>query len=207
MFEIISAITKQGGKCNEDAILFSKKYVAVVDGATGLENIHLTDAESDAAWMSHRLCELLKKNLPNTRVTLKSILRKAAYTIKLELDALGYKSHSTSYPSASVAIIRQKGNFLECLTLGDTSIILSTNGQIRHIYDETVALQDKIVIDRMVDIHTQTRCNVCEARQEVDNQLLKNRHQMNKRGAYYIFEPTGKGIGHSKIYLLPRASV
>ena len=179
----------------------------VVDGATGLENIHLTDAETDAVWMSNRLCTLLNKSLPNTRMSLMDILKKVAHTIKIELDDLGYTSHPTSYPSASIAIVRQKGKFLECLTLGDASIILSSNGQFMYIYDESVALQDKVVIDRMIDIHTRTGCNVSEARQKVNEQLVKNRHQMNKRGAYYIFEPTGKGISHSKNYLLPCASV
>lgn len=207
MFEIISAITKPGGQCNEDAILVSREYMVVVDGATGLEKIHLTNAESDAAWMSHRLCELLEEYLPNTHVSLVNILGKAARAIKRELDGFGYTAHPRAYPSASVAIARQRGKLLECLTLGDAPIFLTLSRQVKVIYDNSVALRDKVVIDKMIDIHNQTGCDVSEARQKVSEQLLENRRQMNKPGAYYIFEPTGRGIKHSKTCVFRRADV
>lgn len=199
MFEIISAITKPGGQCNEDAILVSRKYMVVVDGATGLEKIHLTNAESDAAWMSHRLCDLLEEYLPNTHMSLVNILGKAARAIKRELDGFGYTAHPKAYPSASVAIVRQGGKLLECLTLGDAPIFLALSSQVKVIYDNSVALRDSAVIDRMIEIHKQTGRDISETRQEVSDLLLKNRRQMNKPGACYIFEPTGRGIKHSKL--------
>lgn len=198
MFEIISAISVSGNKCNEDAILCSDKFLVVVDGATGLEGIHLTDANSDASWLSNRICELLEKSLDQTDIKITDILKMAAKTIKFELDNMGYDAYAkASYPSASIAIVRQNKNYLECFTLGDAPIFLSINSEINCIYDDTVSMRDNAVIDKMIAIHKETGCSMIEARKEIDNLLLINRREMNQEGAYYIFEPSGAGIDNA----------
>ena len=209
MFKVISSICEKGSAdFNEDSILVSDNYLAVIDGATGLNGIHLTQDGSDAAWLSRRLCELLKDGLSNLSIAVPETLKSAASTIKAELDNLGYNKFENSYPSAGVAIVRQKNDNLECFTLGDTPILLLYKDKsVKCFCDDSLVKLDDTVIKRMVEIHDQTGCTILEARKQVNDILIENRMKMNHKGGYYIFEPSGAGIDFIKSLSVPKADI
>ncbi len=205
MLQVISEISVNGfvsgsgPTCNEDSIFSSENVLVVIDGATGLNGIHLTNEGSDAAWLSRRLRDFLKSELTNVDMTVPDILKRAAKQIKKELDEKGYYRFENAYPSAGIAVVRQNNGFLECFSLGDVPVMVSDkSGNVRYICDEALSKRDEEVIEKMKKIHEQTNCTVAEARQRVSDILLKNRLEMNQVGAYYIFEPTGAGIDHIK---------
>lgn len=200
MFDVISAICEKGSAdFNEDSILSSNDFLAVIDGATGLNGIHLTPEGTDAAWLSKRLCELLKDGLSNLDVAIPKTLKSVAVTIKTELDNYGYSRFENSYPSAGVAIVRQKNENLECFTLGDTPILLLyKDNSVKCFCDDSLVKLDDTVIERMVDIRNKIGCTILEARKQVNDILLENRMKMNHKGGYYIFEPSGAGIDFIK---------
>lgn len=190
-------VNGKGEVCNEDRVFADERFLIVIDGATGLNGIHLTDNYTDAAWLSDRLCELLSRELFDLNASIPEILEKSAVRIKTELDAMGYDKYENSYPSAGVAIARLSGNHLECFSLGDVPVIIAKkDGSVRYICDDALSVRDDKVIELMASIHEQTGCTVAETRQQVNDILLKNRLEMNQEGAYYCFEPTGAGIGH-----------
>lgn len=201
MIKIISQLSVNGyvsGKgevSNEDRIYSSENLLVVIDGATGLNGIHLTESDTDAAWLSQRLCSLLSEWLPDTGSTVPEILKRAAAQIKSELDKMGYDRYDNSYPSAGVAIARLNKNTLECFSLGDVPVIITQkDNNLRYICDGALSARDDKVIEEMKKIHEKTGCTVAQARQQVNDILLKNRLEMNQEGAYYCFEPTGAGI-------------
>lgn len=205
MFKVISAISEKGGLYNEDAFVYSDTYFVVIDGATGLNGIHLTPGPTDAAWLAGRLAQLLKEKLPDTDAPVPGILKSAAAILKRELDALGYDRYEKAYPSACVSVARVREDLLECFTLGDAPVFVFMNDQtVCCLHDDSVARRDARVIDEMIKIHQCTGCTVAEALVQVQDHLKKNRQEMNRHGAYYIFEPTGQGIDHmqAKTFLL-----
>lgn len=203
MIKTISALSANGyvsGKgevYNEDSIYSSENFLVVIDGATGLNGIHLTDKGTDAAWLSQRLCGILSDRLSDTGCAVTEILKNAAALIKSELDALGYDKFEDSYPSAGVAIARLNGNTLECYSLGDVPVIITKkDGGLLYICDSALSARDNKVIEEMKRLHEETGCTVAKARLLVNDILLKNRLEMNREGSYYCFEPKGDGIDH-----------
>ncbi len=188
-------ISGKGEVSNEDSVYSSDNFLVVVDGATGLNGIHLTDKDTDAAWLSQRLCGLLSEWLPDTGSTVPEILKRAAAQIKSELDEMGYDRYDNSYPSAGAAIARLNKDTLECFSLGDVPVIVTQkDNSLRFICDGALSARDDKVIEEMKQIHERTGCTVAQARRQVNDILLKNRLEMNQEGAYYCFEPTGAGI-------------
>lgn len=214
MFKIVSELSENGYiegtgyTCNEDRIFSSDYFLVVVDGATGLNGIYLTNEGSDAAWLSKNLCDFLIAELSDIEMTVPEILKKTAKQLKSRLDKMGYENISNSYPSAGIAIVRQNRNFLECFSLGDVPILISDkNGNTICICDEALSNRDEQVIKRMKEIHLQTGCSVAEARKMVSDILLKNRLEMNQDGAYYVFDPTGAGIDYITTDTIPLENI
>ncbi len=214
MFQVISEISVNGfvgdfvPTCNEDSVFSSENFLVVIDGATGLNGVHLTNDGSDAAWMSKRLRDILKSGLRSPDMTIPDILKTAADQIKCELDDMGYSRLENSYPSAGMALIRQIDNYLECFSLGDVPVLLyEKNGSVRFICDDALSKRDEKVIEKMRELRERTNCTIAEARQKVSDILLKNRLAMNQKDAYYIFEPTGAGIDHITSEKVPSKDV
>ena len=46
----------------------------IIDGASGLNGLHLTDFPSDAAWLAEKLSQGLKEHLLHTELPLSQIL-------------------------------------------------------------------------------------------------------------------------------------
>lgn len=201
-------VSGKGEVANEDSVFAAKSFLVVIDGATGLNGIHLTDKDTDAAWLAQRLCELLSHDLSDLSASVPEILKKAAAQIKSELDAMGYDKYENSCPSAGAAIARLNGDKLECFSLGDVPVIISKkDGSVKYICDGALSARDDKVIEQMKAIHDKTGCTVAEARQQVNDILLKNRIEMNQDGAYYCFEPTGSGIDHITHEEVPLADI
>ena len=201
MFNIISSFCEKGSaSVNEDAIFVSDNCLAVIDGATGLNNIHLTSSDSDAAYLSNRLSELLNEsNLDDIPATLKE----AAFIIKQELDALGYDLEN-SYPSAGIAIAKINDDMLDCYTLGDPLILLKhKNSAMISIQDKSLVELDDLAINKMIELHEKTGCSIFKARQQINDLLIENRLKMNTPDGYYIFDPTGVGIDYINYFSIP----
>lgn len=188
-------VSGKGEVCNEDSVFSSENVLVVIDGATGLNGIHLTDSDTDAAWLSQRLCSLLGEGLSDLSSAVPEILKRSAAQLKTELDEMGYDRYENSYPSAGVAVARLNNGMLECFSLGDVPVVVTKkDGSLLYICDGALSARDDKVIEKMKSIHEQTGCTVAQARQQVNDILLKNRLEMNQKGAYYCFEPTGAGI-------------
>ncbi len=196
-FEQPSGFTHAGHLTNEDSFLIGKSYVAVIDGATGLEGIHHTDANSDAAWLSVRLCELLREPLEDVTRSIEEILSDCASRLKQELISMGYEDHAAEYlfPSACVSILRVQPEALEYYLLGDAPIVLMDAAEKTSLYrDSTVPLRDQSVIQSVLEnAHKNGTSFITELPKAKDN-LRFNRTQMNQSEGYAIFNPYGTGI-------------
>jgi hypothetical protein len=138
---------------NEDAFCYGQNYLAVIDGATGLNRLNLTPGPTDAGWMAARLSKLLDEYLSIDMVNSTSdILKRCAVQIHAELDEMGYGSLDNAYPSASVSVVRILNGSLDSFVLGDVSVILRhKDGFLINIIDTSLPERDNKVIARIVE--------------------------------------------------------
>ena len=174
--------------------------MVVLDGATGLNKVHLTPAASDAQWLSQRLAELLRKAIPDTEHSISAILAIAIETVRYELDSMGYQVLDHAYPSASIAVVRLNGDVLEGYSLGDCSIIIGKHNGLDLIHDDAVPKRDAAILRWMAETCHRKNISMVEARMLAEPMLLKNRLEMNQESSYWILEPTGMGIPHGTVF-------
>ena len=200
MFTELKYFSAAGGTANEDAVVCGANYLVVIDAATGLEQFHFTEEATDARWFSKTLAELLDSELRKIEASTSSlvtILERAASELKESLDKYGYSDYGNGYPSACVSILRDVGDTLEYLVLGDCPILLEEAKGIRLLYDDTVAKRDDKVVE-WIKMQCRTRgITFAQARKEAQPMLLKNRREMNRPDSYWIFDPTGVGVKHA----------
>lgn len=203
MFHTIKSCSRPGNIHNEDAFVTGPSFLAVLDGATGLNKVHLTGAATDAQWLSRRTAELLEALLPDPALELPEALRRAARAVKAELDQMGYRDLQDAYPSASVSIVRIRDGYLEGCVLGDCPVLVARRDGVDLIYDDAVARRDAAVLRWMAETCRQRAIPMAEARKLAEPLLLKNRQEMNREESYWIFEPTGAGIAHIRTFRYP----
>lgn len=196
----VYAFSAAGDSYNEDAFAFGDNFAVVIDGATGLNKIHLSAGTTDAGWMARHLATLLKERLHNTWDPIETILKDCAAAIQSELDHMGYDSYRQSYPSACVSVLRVNAHALECFYLGDCPILLlpASDRSIKILWDNAVPERDKKVVEWICRESARRGISVSAASRYAADRLRKNRQEMNTPDSYWIFEPTGAGIPHIK---------
>ncbi|MBQ3107720.1 MAG: protein phosphatase 2C domain-containing protein [Firmicutes bacterium] len=195
----------QGNAAMEDRIGFGPDYLFVIDGASGLDKVHLTDEASDAAWLAIRIGELLEMNLPDPSFELSDLMKAIAQALRQEYDNLSFSYQvAADYPSAGLAIVRRRYNQLEYFGLGDcTAVFRLTDGTFDLQREEALAALDQTAISEMVRQAEEHHCTVLEARPYIQDVLVENRNLRNKEGGYWIFDPTGIGIPHCRYFSRP----
>lgn len=191
------------GDCNEDAFIVTSTFAVVIDGATGLNKVHLSSDLTDTSWMVHRLAGLLEEHLQNMSRSVEEILAICTCVLKDELDSMGYNAYQQSYPSACVSIVRINGDQMECFYLGDCPILLCSEGDdpIKLLYDDSVPARDGKVVEWICKESAKRGVSVAEACKYAVDLLKKNRYEMNTPSAYWVFEPTGVGIPHMNHFI------
>lgn len=196
MFRNVKSCSIPGLAYNEDSFIVGQSFLAVIDGATGLNRIHLTPSATDAQWLSCRVAEQLACRLTDLRQEILLSLQTTAEFIKAELDQMGYRELHNAYPSASISIVRIKNDLLECFVLGDCPIIIGLKKGVRLIRDDKVPQRDAAVLNWMSSISHEKNISMSEAKTLAEPILTKNRQEMNREDSYWIFDPTGVGIPH-----------
>ncbi|BFV58079.1 protein phosphatase 2C domain-containing protein [Kitasatospora sp. CMC57] len=121
-------------QANEDFILAAEQFVIVLDGATasGLPS----GCEHDVQWLARRLggqlaCVLIEDPaLPLKEVLREGITRTRGLHAQCDLS-------NVNSPSSTVAIVREHGGQLDCLTLADSPVIVETHdGQLTPVIDD-----------------------------------------------------------------------
>ena len=206
---ILDHLALQGNTAMEDRIGFGPDYLFVIDGASGLDAVHLTDAASDAAWLANKTGELLELNLPDPDLDLRDILEAIADALRQEYDYLSFAQQiAADYPSAGLAIVRRRYNQLEYLGLGDcTAVFQLTDGTFTVQRETALTSLDAAAISEMVNQASLRNCTVLEARPFIQDLLVENRNLRNKEGGYWIFDPSGIGIPHCRYFCRPISEV
>lgn len=201
-FTNYNSISFPSNKNNEDIVFASNTYGWVIDGATGLAKKNITGCSSDAAWFVKAWDEYLKKNIDNMSLTLKQIIEDGMRVIEREFYKLD-KTNSIdklSIPSASIALIRINNNKIEYFLLGDCTLIAeNVDGKHIKIKDKSVEKLDGIAIEELKKYMKEEGLEFNEARNRVNDLLIKHRLLKNTPEGYWVLEFNREAIDNAII--------
>ncbi len=202
IFDVIESLCIRGNTVLEDRIGFGPKHLFVIDGASGLTGLQVTDHSSDAAWLAEGLRQGLERLLPDLTRSPEDILREIAARLKEEFDACWKqqgRTESVEYPSAGVAIFRLNNGVLEYFGIGDCTVTLEhIDGTIEVISETQLTVLDQAAIEAMTALSKETGCGIAQARKELNSLLIHNRKLRNQPKGYWIFDPSGVGLPHGR---------
>lgn len=184
-------ITMPGKEINEDIAYVSENMAWVLDSATGLTDKKLTTEGSDGAWLVKMWDKYLKKELHNTKKSLSNIIEDGIDIIREEF----YKEVKLDYvesiqrPSESVAILRVNNTYIEYFLLGDcTLLIKKKDNKVIKVKDYRLEKLDDTAIEYMNIIRKKNNLTFLQAREAINDRLIKNRLLKNTKDGYWTLE-------------------
>ncbi len=185
---------------NEDIYVLGDGWVAILDGATNLGK----KSKFNANWFVTVLKEELEKEMPKLEQSLEICLAKAVASTA-SLAPPGFND-----VSASVILLRQEDENLECYTLGDcTAVAFFRDGSSQVLYETNLEVLDQISIDLTVEVTKREGISMEEAvaSPEVQKKLLEHRQLKNTPEGYYTCDPQGSGVPFGRKYRYPLEEV
>lgn len=202
MFQVMESLCIRGSAVPEDRMGLGENYLFVIDGASGLTDLRVTDQGSDAAWLAESLRLALERRLPHSDQALPCLLRDIAAQLKAQYDAAWQARGIASpvdYPTAGLAILRLREGSLEYLGLGDCDVVVQRrDGQFDVRSEDRLSALDRDALAKMAAFSRDTGCTMLEARSALNNLLIHNRQLCNHPEGYWIFDPTGLGLSHAR---------
>ncbi|SFW11854.1 protein phosphatase 2C domain-containing protein [Amycolatopsis australiensis] len=130
-----SGTTVPGGASeNEDWLAATPDLIVVLDGATVRTE---TGCHHGPAWYTRKLGAAIIASAADRNLTLSQVLANAIVEVAKLHPQCDLKRPGA--PSAGAAIVRQDGNILRYIALGDVSIVLKTDADVEVVSDERVS--------------------------------------------------------------------
>lgn len=200
----IKQFTKPAIKINEDTVFACEKFAFILDGATGLLKENITDKPSDAQWFVEKTKEYLIAHLGDTSKSIVEIMKETLQYVNDQYLAFDGAINIISRPSAGVCLVRINEGKLEYFILGDCTLtIKNINGKVNHLCIDDLPKLDNQNIEKMVKVAKEKHINVIDARQFINDSLLKTRLSQNTPQGYYIFSNEPSACDHALVGTIP----
>lgn len=211
MFYNIKTFSHKGsGRVNEDVYFAASKFMWVLDGATGLGDNLIKEAESDAKWYTAKIDAFLKNHIEEFEGSLVALMRECIRTVwadflkKIEKE----KICSENYPSASGGIVRLQGEQLEYIVFGDCPVILERkDGNVEEYVDHNLRNLDYWAVEKYLDMSERMGIPFREIQKREKQILIDNRKRMNTDAGYYNISFLPEAAEHAVYGILPRKDI
>lgn len=204
----------EGGKSselNEDYIVWKdKSFVLVLDGSTGLTDMSPPEEYcSWAKWFVVRFAELISNKI-REHIGIGTLVAECIEVLRKEYDRMsdckaGSKD-KLSEPSASMALLVDRGDRVELGLLGDISILVKYNDYVvEHVHCGRVEKLDKRVFSLMEEVRLELDDKSIKsvmADSRVKELLATNRLKKNsgEEDGYWILGLDKEAAYHIEIY-------
>jgi hypothetical protein len=136
--QITYATRAAPGLPNEDYVVAGPGWVLVLDGATAVPGVD-TGCVHTVVWLVRNLTGALAARLiTEPRADLRELLA-AAIKATCEAHAGGCDLTNPDSPSATLTMLRRRGDELDWLVLADSPLVLDVDGRIEVVTDDRVA--------------------------------------------------------------------
>lgn len=195
MFTVKEHICYPGNPANpnEDIIGFGKDYCFALDGASCLSGVEVMGRGSDATWLVENVAAALCQRLdagddrPTEEILTEILIPlKAQYLAVLAKQGMEKPDDS---PSAGFALFRKRKSKLEFFGLGDcVGVAALPGGKEFYSLDTNLPNLDNQVLERMMQLHLQTKIPVLQTRELCNDSLLTNRKKRNHPDGYWVLD-------------------
>ncbi|WP_152040247.1 protein phosphatase 2C domain-containing protein [Salinigranum salinum] len=203
----VQSTVRAGVSTNEDLVWTGDNAAIVLDGATGLGDRQVSDAESDAQWYVNALCEALRDRIESDE-ELSAVAASAVERVADEYAELSGPAAAEKHevPSGAGAVCRWDDGSLEYLVLGDCSVVVDRDDGVDPVLGEGPRELDARVVDEMVAIRERADGYVSysDLREHVKSLLVEHRKQMNEPGGYWTFGFDPEAVDHAETGYVPR---
>lgn len=188
---VSDAVTQPARVVNEDGWVDSGGQLWVLDGASGLTSVPVTDGPTDAAWLVDRARIIIEQRAARPSAdglvgTLAAIVGDVESFLPSATSAPAHE-----LPSASLVAIAIESNELHVLTLGDCRLILRTPGDTARVIDDASVLDrlDGGAIELLAAEQRRTGTPIDIARASIADLLRRNRDRLNGPDGYHALAP------------------
>lgn len=200
---IKDSISNTGNINNEDYIAFEKGgYAIVLDGSTGLGKHVIAPLsngiyQTDAQWLVASFAQIFSKHYMEEK-TLPQVVEICLLELERQYNDFPLEPEDKAVinaPSASLSIVRLKGDTAELYMAGDCTVIVKEKGkEVEEIRDLSVSKLDDIGVAVMKQLAKEHNCSMANAMAmgPVKEKLMANRKKKNKvdeDGGYLVLTP------------------
>lgn len=181
---------------NEDCYYIDDTLAFVIDGASNLSKINISDCKSDACWYANEI----KKNIVKYRdeQEIKVMLRKALLDTNQTYQTFENIGMIEDFPSAVISLIRQRNDQYEFLILGDCVLLYKdSNDCIHTLGDDRLEKVDEVAIQYGLKVREEKHIDFSEARKYYQKILVSNRKLKNTKEGYYALSDDDHAVEQS----------
>jgi hypothetical protein len=132
--QTVFATAKGDGRANEDYAACGPGWAIILDGATAPKNVD-SGCMHDVPWLVRHLAAGMLRGLALGAAELPDVLAEAIReTCNAHADTCDL--HNPDSPSSTAAMIRQRGDTLDYLVLGDSPVILRRGEDVQPVHDD-----------------------------------------------------------------------
>lgn len=194
--QVTDAATQPAKVVNEDGWIAAGGQLWVLDGASGLTPVPVTDGATDAAWLVDRARRVIEQRDSDRPAD--GLLGTLAAIVD-DIDAVlpsSSSAHAHELPSASLVAVALEGDVLHALTLGDCRLILRMSGGEAVVIDDASVLDrlDRGAIELLATEQRRSGASLDDARASIAGLLRSNRDLLNGPDGYHALAP-GLDVG------------
>lgn len=198
MFSNKKKISVTHKSSNEDCFYLADDLAFVIDGASGLDKVNITNEISDAAWYSHKLKEGILKYQKESEI--RNVLSLALREVNDKYRNIAGFEKVKDFPSAVIAMARKKDEFIEVFVLGDCMLVLEKNDlEIERIEDTRIEKFDKKAILYGIQKSKEVDLDFCDTKEFYHNILVENRNKKNKKNGYFCLSDEVSAINEGYV--------
>jgi Protein phosphatase 2C len=191
--KLAGRISQGSGPVNEDAVGFigapnDIQAAWALDGVTGINNVSLGLAESDAQWFVQRIDAHLRILLPETRdiATLMSDLVDRLIADQTGATAASMLSETFDPPAACIAALCRIGSQWHAVRLGDCRLLAEDRQGFRRIVDFANDGFDEWITREAQRFRAGGLSDIKAISARLQPELLANRRRRNRAGGYGV---------------------
>ncbi len=170
----------RANRYNEDRFLIKNNLFAVIDGASGLT----TEQKKGVGTNASRLAGFVKQELFKFKGD-----NFIAFLKDLSINALNNGHDTNSSCGISAVIVSDINVYL--YAVGDCSILVQDKkNSVRTFKQNELCKLDKIALNQMIDISKNKNITIKQAREHINDVLIKHRLLKNMPNGYSIFCPS-----------------
>lgn len=187
--KVVKYLSDAGNLYNEDKIFVKDRYVLLLDGSTGLKKNLIKDYPSDAVWFVEQVSNYIEEAIEHIDDT-KTLIVNMLSSLRTSFFSLIEDSNEVEaidFPSASMVLVREKGDIIEICNIGDCTVVIEfVNGTLQVEHDQRVPILDQTVVHKMMALRAIEKLDISEARKRVTADLIVNRKKKNTLNGYDI---------------------